>query len=208
MQSVPPAIVTPWLYGDDQAVRTVFSICYPQAVRMAVLSGLSTETAQDCAQEAFLHAFERRHQLRDPVAFPLWFHRIVTRHILDAYRGSQRGKEAPLEAANELSEDWGRNHTQQPDEMVISAEEYAQLWRNVQQLPPLYRVPLVLRYYGDFSLREVAELMGKREGTIRVTIHRALQQLRILSQSSLQFSSNTTSKFVGTCIDISRSYGG
>jgi RNA polymerase sigma-70 factor, ECF subfamily len=205
MQSVPPATITSWQQGDEQAVRAVFNLCYPQAVRLAVLSGLSTDAAQDCAQEAFLHAFERRLQLRDPVAFPLWFHRIVTRHILDACRGKQNAREAPLEAADKLYEDWRRYQPQQPDEVVISAEEYSQIWQNVQLLPPLYRVPLVLRYYGDFSLHEVAKLMGKREGTIRVTIHRALQQLRTLSQQvqPVQAQRNQPISFVPQ-IDVSK----
>jgi DNA-directed RNA polymerase specialized sigma24 family protein len=37
---------------------------------------------------------------------------------------------------------------------------------------------IVLRYYGDFSLREVADLLGQCEGTVHVTLHRALHTLR------------------------------
>ncbi len=180
------AAITAWQQGDEQAVRFIFDTYYPQAVRFAVLSGLSIEAAQDCAQEAFIHAFQRRHQLRDPAAFPLWFHRIVTRHVLDILRGKWRTltKEQSLDVADELSEDWQRQQPRpaQPDEEAISAEERAHLWQAVQQLPPPYRVPLVLHYYSDFSFREVAALMGMREGTIRVTVHRALQQLRTLAQ--------------------------
>jgi RNA polymerase sigma-70 factor, ECF subfamily len=177
-----PAIIAAWQQGDEQAVHAVFDTYYPQAVRFAVLSGLSVEAAQDCAQEAFVHAFQRRHQLRDPPAFPLWFHRIVTRHVLDTLRGRKRNQEQPLEVIGELSEDWERRRLPQPDEEAISGEERAHLWQAVQLLPPHYRVPLVLHYYSDFSFREVATLMGKREGTIRVIIHRALQQLRTLSR--------------------------
>lgn len=186
MQSISSATVTAWKQGDEQAERIVFGFCYPQAVRLAVLSGLSTEAAQDCAQEACFHAFKRRHQLYNPVAFPLWFHRIVTRHILNICKRQQRNKEIPLEDAEELNEDWGRHQLAQPDEVIISEEESARLWQNVQLLPPLYRIPLVLHYYEDFSFYEVAELMGKREGTIRVSIHRALQRLRVLSQKPVQ----------------------
>jgi RNA polymerase sigma-70 factor (ECF subfamily) len=143
-----------------------------------MLSGMEATVAQDCAQEVFLHAFERRQQLRDPTAFPLWFHRITTRRILDALKTHQRRREMSLEAAEEASEDWHRHHVPQPDEEAMAAEERALLWRAIQTLSPLYRVPLVLHYYGDFSLREVAGLMGKREGTIRSLVSRALGQLR------------------------------
>lgn len=179
------ATITAWQQGDEQAVRFIFDIFYPRAVRFAVLSGIRAESAQDCAQEAFVHAFQRRHQLRDPEAFPLWFQRIVTRHVLDVLRGQQRNKEEPLEATGELSEDWEQHQTAQPDEAAIIAEEREYLWRAVQLLPPQYRVPLVLHYYSDLSFREIAAVMGKREGTIRVKVHRALQQLRARSQETV-----------------------
>lgn len=177
LESQPDAIIA-WQQGDEQAVRLVFDTYYPRAVRFAILSGLSIEAAQDCAQEAFVHAFQHRHQLRDPVAFPLWFHRIVTRQVLDILRGQQRGKEQSLDVNEDVGEDWERHQPVQPDEEAILAEERACLWQAVQLLAPKYRVPLVLHYYSDFSFREIAIMMGKREGTIRVMVHRALQQLR------------------------------
>src|SRR5262249_18659631 len=137
----------------------------------------------DCAQEAFTHAFERRAQLRDLKAFPLWFHRIVTRRILDTLSAPSRRAEAPLQETNEPAEDWQRNRPAQPDELVIEAERRLEILLRIEDLPPNYRVPLVLRYYGNFSMREVAELTGVREGTVRVTIHRALAQLRLNAQS-------------------------
>ncbi len=177
--TVPVAAIEGWRRGEEQAVRAVFGIYYARAVRLAALSGLGMEEAQDCAQEAFVHAFERRLQLRDPQAFPLWFHRIVTHHILDVLGERRRGKEVGLDSAASLTEDWQRQRTPQPDEVAIAAEQRAALWSSVQALPPRYRVPLVLRYYGNFSPGEVARLMGTRNGTMRVTLHRALQQLRL-----------------------------
>lgn len=55
---------------------------------MGALSGLGVDAARECAQDVFTHAFERRMQLRDPQAFAPWYHRILTRVILD--RTSQR----------------------------------------------------------------------------------------------------------------------
>lgn len=182
MSESEAAIVAAWQRGDEQAVRTLFNLHYPRLVRLAVLSGLQLEEAQDCAQEAFLRAFERRHQLRDLTAFPLWFQRIATRHILNTLKAHQRHKHVPLDEGGELSEDWERTQVALPDEIAISIESQEQLWQCVQALPPNYRVPLVLRYYGDLSLREIADVLDKREGTVRVLIHRALQRLRLSSQ--------------------------
>jgi RNA polymerase sigma-70 factor, ECF subfamily len=182
MQADDTATIEAWQRGGNDGVRAVFEAHYPLAVRLAALSGLTLDEAHDCAQESFVHAFERRKQLRDPKAFPLWFHRIVTRKILDTLSARRRSAEAPLQETQEPMEDWQRNRPAQPDELVIEAERRLEILLRIEDLPPNYRVPLVLRYYGNFSMREVAELTGMREGTVRVTIHRALAQLRLNAQ--------------------------
>src|SRR5215469_13443610 len=85
-----------WRRGEEAAVRALFGLYFPRAVRIGALSGLTLDEANDCAQEAFVHAFERRGQLRDPQAFPLWFHRILTRRILDSLAARARRREEPL----------------------------------------------------------------------------------------------------------------
>lgn len=185
MSNDEQAIIMAWQRGDEQAVRTLFERYYPRAVRIAVLSGLSREEALDCAQDVFVRAFERRMQLRDPATFPLWFQRITTRQILTLLKGRRRSTLVPLEQSGELEEDWGRIQVPLPEDLAISAENRLRLWQQVQKLLPKYRVPLVLRYYGDFSFREIADILGQREGTVRVLVHRALQELRQHAQEAL-----------------------
>lgn len=48
----------------------------------------------------------------------------------------------------------------------------------VLQLPPNQRVVIVLRYLEDLPAAEVADILGKREGAVRATCHRALENLR------------------------------
>ncbi|MEO7003034.1 MAG: RNA polymerase sigma factor [Ktedonobacterales bacterium] len=172
-------VLDAWRRGEEEGVRTVFASYYPRAVRLAALSGLHADEAQTCAQDAFTRAFERREQLRDLRAFPLWFHRIVTRAILDTLAARHADREVALDAVGDLAESWARESSPQPEALALAAEQRAAVWERIQRLPTNYRVPLVLRYYGDFSVREVAEMMDLREGTLRVTLSRALARLRL-----------------------------
>jgi len=169
-----------WRRGDETAAREVFARYYPRAVRIALLSGLSSADAQDCAQGAFVQAYERRTQLRDLKAFPLWFHRIVTRRILDTLTGP-RQRERALESGSD-GESWGDAQTASyappSDELVVLAEEREEIWRWVQALAPRARTAIVLRYYADFSMRQVASMLDVREGAARVILHRAIAELR------------------------------
>ena len=169
-----------WRRGDEAATREVFARYYPRAVRIAMLSGLSSADAQDCAQDAFVQAYERRAQLRDLKAFPLWFHRIVTRRILDTLTGP-RQRERALESASG-ADSWSAaqiaSYAPPSDELVVLAEEREEIWRWVQTLAPRARTAIVLRYYADFSTREVASMLDVREGAARVILHRAIAELR------------------------------
>jgi RNA polymerase sigma-70 factor (ECF subfamily) len=169
-----------WRRGDETAVREVFALYYPRAARIAMLSGLSLADAQDCAQDAFVHAYERRAQLRDPIAFPLWFHRIVTHRVLDMLTATSRQRERVLEGETD-AEIWSgapASHAAPSDELVLLAEEREEIWRWVEALPPRARTAIVLRYYADFSTREVASMLDVREGAARVILHRAIAELR------------------------------
>jgi RNA polymerase sigma factor (sigma-70 family) len=169
-----------WRHGDEAAAREIFSRYYPRAVRIALLSGLSSADAQDCAQDAFVQAYERRTQLRDLKAFPLWFHRIVTRRILDALTGPRK-RERVLESGTD-ADSWSgaktASYAPPSDELVVLAEEREEIWRWVQALAPRARTAIVLRYYADFSTREVASMLDVREGAARVILHRAITELR------------------------------
>ncbi len=169
-----------WRCGDEAATRELFAAYYPRAVRIAQLSGLSSADAQDCAQDAFVQAYERRGQLRDLKAFPLWFHRIVTRRILDALTTTSRQRERALESESE-AQAWSAaavSHAPPADEPLLLAEEREEIWRWVESLAPRARTAIVLRYYADFSTREVASMLDVREGAARVILHRAIADLR------------------------------
>ena|GEM_PF-1288809 len=173
------ALLEGWRRGDEQCVRAVFDQYYPRAVRLALLSGLPPDAAHDCAQEAFLRAYERRAQLADLKAFPLWFHRIATRQIFDMLARRRPEREVSLDAfaSTELAEQPDVTSAQ-PEQATLAGERRALLWVRVQALPPNYRLPLVLRYYADLSVREIAVILGISEGAARVTLSRALARLR------------------------------
>jgi RNA polymerase sigma factor (sigma-70 family) len=69
-------------------------------------------------------------------------------------------------------------HAPPSDELVVLAEEREEIWRWVQALAPRARTAIVLRYYADFSTREVASMLDVREGAARVILHRAIAELR------------------------------
>jgi RNA polymerase sigma factor (sigma-70 family) len=68
-------------------------------------------------------------------------------------------------------------------EPVLTDPELDETWIHVQRLNPQQRTVVVLRFYEDMSLVDIAELTGRPEGTVRSDLHRALTRLRsVLSE--------------------------
>ncbi len=61
---------------------------------------------------------------------------------------------------------------------VLSTEERAQVRDAVARLPENYRVPLVLRYYGELSYDEIAQQLGLQRNYVAALLFRAKQELR------------------------------
>ena len=61
---------------------------------------------------------------------------------------------------------------------VLSKEERAQVRDAIARLPENYRVPLVLRYYGELSYDEIAQQLGLQKNYVAALIFRAKQDLR------------------------------
>jgi len=94
---------------DEQLCVSSSTPIIPQAVRFAVLSGLSHRSAQDCAQKLIQTRFQRHHQLRDPAAFPLGSIALshatssyITRQMAHAHQGTA------IRCRRRMSEDWQR----------------------------------------------------------------------------------------------------
>jgi RNA polymerase sigma-70 factor (ECF subfamily) len=135
--------------------------------RLATLLLGSEVEAQDAIQDAALIAWQRFASLHDPDRFDAWFQRIVVNICRDRLR--RRGSVRFL-AMDGLAE------PQTPDGATGRAEHDA-LRRAVISLPADQRTVVVLRYFAELSLEEIAEQTGKRLGTVKSRLHYALEAL-------------------------------
>src|SRR5262245_38668323 len=134
----------------------------------ALLRDLSL--AEDAAQEAFLEAYLRLSNLREPAAFPGWFRRIVFKQCDRITRGKSAVFE-PLPAALEQP-------SQNPDQAIEIAEMKDQVWAAIDNLPEHEREAVILFYIGGYSQREVSEFLGAAAPTIRKRLFSARRRMR------------------------------
>jgi RNA polymerase sigma-70 factor (ECF subfamily) len=151
--------------GDPDAFTELVRRTQDRILRTARALVGDREAAEDAAQEAYLTAWERLADLRDPARFPAWLARILTRIALA--RRKRRGPARLGDAAAVLPDREG------PDHARLDA-----LQREVERLPDRYRAPLALHYLAGLPYRDVAEALGISEKRVKSRLHDARARLR------------------------------
>jgi RNA polymerase sigma-70 factor (ECF subfamily) len=135
------------------------------ATSAAVLG--SVEEAEDAAQEAFVTAFFRLHQLRTPESLHPWLRRLAERVALAHLRGR---REEPMEAG-ELD----AIRTARDAAVVDAGDARSEL---LALLPEAMRQTVRMVHLEGYTCAEAASLLGVREGTVKSRLSRARAVLR------------------------------
>src|SRR3954469_7354467 len=149
--------------SGDEAFEEVFRREYPSVLRTVALIVVDREVAAEVTQEAFtqLHLKWRRVSGYDrPGA---WGRRVAIRDAVRARQRSHRG--VTLEAQASTGE--------ARDDALVDLD----VVRAIASLPAQQRAAVVLRYYGDLPIADLAVELGCAEATARVHLHRGRARL-------------------------------
>jgi RNA polymerase sigma-70 factor (ECF subfamily) len=138
-----------------------------RSFRLARLILRTDADAEDAVQDAVVAAWRNWQQLEDVNKFDAWFARILVNRCRDRLRSMERTRTTDL--SNELHGS-SREFEQ--------AEGRIDLGRAFEALNPDQRVAVVLRYWSDLSLEEIARRTSVPEGTVKSRLHHALERLR------------------------------
>ncbi|HEX4349350.1 MAG TPA: sigma-70 family RNA polymerase sigma factor [Verrucomicrobiae bacterium] len=132
--------------------------------------------SQDVAQEAFIIAWKKLGDLKEPPKFKSWLFGIARNLINGAFRKQLRN---PLAGAESLDENLKMPGTvSNPAGQAISKEEERILWRSLEQVPETYREPLVLFYREHQSIEEVAATLDLTQEAARQRLSRGRKLLQ------------------------------
>jgi RNA polymerase sigma-70 factor, ECF subfamily len=149
-----------------------------RAYRYATLVLGSRSDAEDATHDAALAAWRRFGDLRDRDRFDAWFGRILVNSCRDQLRGRRRtplslDTGSPTEPGARL-----RNPRVTPDQTEAIAV-HETLGLALQSLSPEHREVVVLRFYLDLTVDQIAARTGARPGTVKSRLHHALRRLRM-----------------------------
>ena len=143
----------------------------PQVARLAhrLLGWRDHAGVEDVVQEVFLVALTRLDTFRGDASLSTWLSGIT----INQCRAHRRRS---LLRLRWLREKWNRHDsTHQPPEVDETSQ---QVRAAVAELPPRNREVIVLFYLEEFSVAQIAELLGVKNNAIEVRLHRARQRLK------------------------------
>jgi RNA polymerase sigma-70 factor (ECF subfamily) len=144
----------------------------------AVLAALgSPEDAEEVAQEAFVAAYRRLEGFRGDASFKTWVIAIAWRKALTRRR-SVKTMMMRFVSPPENTEWEFPDGSRSQEQAVIDQDLRRQLQRLIRRLTPTLRDPLLLAASGDYTMNEIAGLLGVPSGTVKWRISEARRQLK------------------------------
>ena len=129
--------------------------------------------AEELAQEAFLSAWRGIRSFRRGRPFKPWLMRILVNTVM-AHRRRRAVETTPIEGS-EVEEE---ADAERPENVAESRSEQQALQSAIGELSPDHRQVVVLRYFAEMTVPELARTAGLTEGTVKSRLYRAHQALR------------------------------
>jgi RNA polymerase sigma-70 factor, ECF subfamily len=163
--------------GDRAAFGSLYAR-YARMVHGILLARVPASDVDDLVQDVFLRALPHLSDLRDVARFGPWIAAITRNRANDYYRQTR--------AVAAVTESLPEDEAELPASNTAPDAEAAAILAFVRSLPETYRETLILRLVEGMSGPEIAVRTGLTPGSVRVNLHRGMQQLREkLNQASL-----------------------
>ncbi|QBD74737.1 RNA polymerase sigma factor [Ktedonosporobacter rubrisoli] len=138
----------------------------------------SREDAEDLLVDIFLAALEKRLSAGiDEQKFSAWIWIVAHNKVVDYHRRHKHRKSKELYSVQNILYE---STEQEPEQMALKNEEYQQLHLTLRELSKVQRDIVQLRFGHDLTCGQIAAVIHKSEGAVRMTLHRTLKLLRTL----------------------------
>lgn len=156
--------------GDHSAFTQIYERYAPGIYRYIYYRVGEVELAEDLQAEVFLRMFEGLHRYEDR-GWPIsaWLYRIARDRTIDIIRRRRNRQHVPLET-------WGGS-CDGPEHNVAMQLEYEELRHTLNDLTNDQRQVIQMRFMAEMSIQEVAQTLGRTEGSVKALQHRGLQSL-------------------------------
>lgn len=168
--------------GDKEAFGKLYDLYYKKILGFAVRRTGSVQIASDVTQNTFLKVLQKvKSFVYQDIPFSAWVYRIAVNEITDYHR---QKKSYSLET---LMEEYGfevsdpknlEEEYELAQEALERKKSYMKVLQALKSLQPVYQDVLSLRFFEKKKTREIGDILGKSEGTVKSLLSRGIAKLK------------------------------
>lgn len=151
--------------NDSDAFAELYAITYKKQYQYACHYLKDTYLAQDVVQEVYIHVLKHIHDIKDVSLFVAWLNQITFHTCFDLCKKKDRhyGEINPI--ALELTQDSYVDHN--PENLTEKKDETSRLQHAINALPPAEQQVIVLKYFNNMTLEEIAGVTSLSRSTVK-----------------------------------------
>lgn len=171
--------------GNSAAIEALVHAFRPHVYRFALSILRDPVEADEAAQDALVTAIDKLETYRREASFKTWLFAIT----LNICRGRLRERQVRERLLRPLASLFGRTSPEsgRPEETALRNEKQTAVWRAINALDEKLREVLILRYYHELGLNDIAQTVGASDRTVRTRLHTAHERLRVLLREEAGF---------------------
>lgn len=155
--------------GDSVAMNDLISNYYQTVFAFFYKNTSNYHQSKDLTQEVFIKMMAGISKYRPKTPFKNWLFTIASNHLKNYYRALSRHPKY-----TELTEEYATT-----DHELTKVAAESDLKAALALLPPEQKEAVILRYYHDFSVKDISKITGAKEPTVKARIRYGLEKLKI-----------------------------
>ncbi len=157
---------------ENPDINSLFSENYQKIFRLALKMLKNEQDAEDATQNIMKLAYENLESFRWQAKFSTWLFRIALNHIYSYTRKRKKKRH------NTVKLNYSYPDSNNPEKKLYTNELFKNLEEFIQDLPDKQKEVFLMRYYSNLKFKEIAEILGKKLGTVKSNYFFAMKKIK------------------------------
>ena len=162
------SLVSAVQHGDEQAITELFNVFHNDLYYHIYKTVNDSDLAEDLLQETFIEIYQTINQLGEPAAFVTWSKQIAYHRCTGYFKKHREILADEDEDGHSIFDTIEETRAEFIPDEALDVEDLKQTIHNIiDELPEEQRSAILLRYFDEISVKEIAEIQGVSEGTVK-----------------------------------------
>ena len=166
--------------GDSDAFAELYTATYQKQYRFAYQYTKDAYLAQDILQDVYILVLKNIHTLKNPRLFVSWLHQITFRICFDTtQKKKKQEQELQYDTSDKSIHQQRADHSPEanPEDHVLNKDAKQKLINSIYSLPQQFAQPIIMRYYNNMAIDEIADAMDCSRSTVKRRLNKGRKLL-------------------------------